>query len=341
MGRRILGGWLLGLVGLALLTGCSSKPTTKAPGKFRIAVIPKGTTHDFWRSIHAGALEAARERGNAEIRWDGPAKEDQRQEQQQIVERFASEQVSAIVLAPCDRQTLVAPVEAAMKKGIPVVIIDSGLELPAAARSGDKYLGYIATNNHQGGVEAAHRMIELVKDKDKPEVLMIRYQAGSESTEQREAGFRETMRTAPKIHFTEAADEAGATVDSAQKVAERLLSDRKKLDGIFAPNESSTVGVLRALEVLKRAGKVNLVGFDASPILMGALAQGKLQGLVLQDPFDMGYQAVWRAIDHLEGKPMPLERTRYTSLSVATKENMNEPEIRQLHARDLKKYLGD
>src|SRR5437660_6278389 len=135
----------LGLAAFAslALTGCSGgKPVGAA--KYRIAVIPKGTSHDFWKSIHAGAESGARQRGNVQILWEGPATEDQRHEQQQIVERFASEGVSAVALAPCDRTTLVSPVERTLKKGIPVVIIDSGLEMSDTIKNSDKYLGYVA-----------------------------------------------------------------------------------------------------------------------------------------------------------------------------------------------------
>jgi ribose transport system substrate-binding protein len=326
------------LLSAVVLGGCSAR---EPAAKYRIAVIPKGTSHDFWKFIHAGAKQAERDRSETKIIWDGPAKEDLRNEQQQIVERFTGQGVSAIVLAPCDRHTLVAPVEAALKKGIPVVIIDSGLELTDAIRGNDKYLGYVATDNRQGGVEAAKRMIELQKDKLRAKVLMLRYQTGSESTEQREAGFRDTIGTAANIEFIEAPDEAGATVDSAQKVADGLLSIHKELDGIFAPNESSTTGVLRALEVSNRAGTVNLVGFDASEGLINAMKASKLHGLVLQDPFDMAHQAVVRAIDFLEGKPMPADRTKYTNLKVATRENMNDPTILPLYERDLRALLGE
>jgi ribose transport system substrate-binding protein len=338
MFRSCLGGLAFGTIVVLALDGCSS--ATYKPAKYRIAVIPKGTTHLFWRMIHAGAIEAARERGDVQILWDGPPKEDQRDRQQQIVEQFTSEGASAIVLAPCDRQTLVAPVEAALRKGIPVVIMDSGLTLTDEIRDNDKYLGYVATDNRQGGVEAAKRVMEILEG-NKAKVLMIPYQKGSESTEQREAGFRETIRTAPNVTFIEATDEAGATEDSAQKVAERLLSDQHDLDGMFTPNESSTSGTLSALEVLQRAGKVKLVGFDASPTLINALHQGKLEGLVLQDPFDMGYQAVLRAIDHLEGKPLPKDHTRHTNLKVATRKNMNDPDIKRMYDRDLTPYLGE
>jgi ribose transport system substrate-binding protein len=329
----------LGLIlGACLAVGCGGP---KQSFKYRIVVIPKGTTHVFWKAIHAGAVKAGRECGDTQIVWEGPAKEDQRHEQLQIVERFTSEGVNAIVLAPCDRKTLVAPVDGALKAGIPVVIIDSGLDLSQKSRESDKYLGYVATDNRQGGVEGAGRMIEMVKAKPHAKVMMIRYQAGSESTEQREAGFRETIQAAKDINYIEAPDEAGATVDSAQQVAERLLSDHKDLDGIFVPNESSTTGVLRALEVLKRAGEVKLVGFDASEVLIHALRSGKLHGLVLQDPFDMGYQAVLRAHDVLEGKPLPEPRTRYNKPQVATPDNLEDPAIKRLYDLDLKPYLGE
>jgi ribose transport system substrate-binding protein len=327
------------LAGLVLLGGCTSN--RDAGAKYRIAVIPKGTSHLFWKSIHAGAVQAARERPGVEIVWDGPPKEDQRDRQQQIVERYTSQGITAIVLAPCDRQTLVAPVEAALRKNIPVVIIDSGLELTDAIRASEKYLGYVATDNRQGGVKAAKRMIELMKDKNPAKVLMIRYQAGSESTEQREAGFRETIRTAANIQFSEAPDEAGATQDSAQKVAERLLNDHKDLDGLFVPNESSAMGALNALKLLKRTGQVKLVGFDANPDLVQALESNRLFGLVLQDPFDMGYESVLRAVNFLEGKGAPKEKIKNTKLKILTKETMNDPAIKPLYDRDLTPYLGE
>jgi ribose transport system substrate-binding protein len=313
----------------------------ESPAKYRIAVVPKGISHDFWNSIHAGAVCAARERGDTEILWEGPPTEDQRQVQQQIVERFTSERVSALILAPCDRQTLVSPVEGAIKAGIPVVIIDSGLSHTILIRNSDKYLGYVATDNYQGGVDAATRMLEVLKGKERPKVVMIRYQSGSESTEQREAGFRETIKKG-KVNFSEAADEAGATVSSAQKVGELLLSDpaNSDLDGIFTPNESSTRGVLRALEGLNRAGTVKLVGFDANEILIKALREGKLHGLVLQDPFGMGKESVLRALDYLEGKK-PADKIKNTKLRVATKENMDTDDVHELYARDLRPFLAD
>jgi ribose transport system substrate-binding protein len=117
-----------------------------------------------------------------------------------------------------------------------------------------------------------------------------------------------------------------------------MLSNHPKLDAIFAPNESSTQGVLQALRASQLAGKIKLVGFDGSDILIAGLQAGDIHGLVLQDPFDMGYQAVMRAIDALEGK-MPTEPTRHTNLRVAIRENLDDPAVRGMYAPDLKSYL--
>jgi ribose transport system substrate-binding protein len=333
--------WLVAWLCVSLsLGGCRSAE----PPRFRIALIPKGTTHAFWQAIHAGALKAAKERGNAEIVWKGPATEDKHQEQCDIVERFTSERVDALILAPCNRQALVAPVEGAIKKSIPVVLIDSGLQLTPTITASDKYLGYIATDNKQGGREGAKHLVALLeagplKTKAKVRVLLLPYQANSESTEQREAGFAEMMKShADKVELVVNAEEAGATVATAQNVADRMLARHGDLDGLFTVNESSTHGTLLAMRSLKAAPKLLFVGFDGNDLLIEAVKKGEIQGLVLQDPFEMGYQATLRAIDALEGKA-PAQKDLATRLRVATPSNLDDPVIRAMYAPDLS-YLN-
>ena len=147
--------------------------------KWRVMVIPKGTTHEFWKTIHAGALKGAEEAGNVEIIWQGPQKEDDRSQQIQLVQGAVAAGVDGIVLAPLDARALVPPVEAAIAKGIPVVIIDSGLE-------STKIASYVATDNRNGGVLAANRLGELMKGEGK--IIVLRLQVGSASTEEPRAG---------------------------------------------------------------------------------------------------------------------------------------------------------
>ncbi len=209
--------------------------------KWRVIVIPKGTTHQFWETIHAGADKAAKELGNVELIWQGPQKEDDRTLQIQLVQNAVAAGVDGIALAPLDAKALVKPVEEAVDKGIPVVVFDSALE-------SSKTVGFVATDNYHGGVLAAERLGQLLNGEGR--IILLRYAVGSESTEQREKGFTDTMAAKfPKITYLSKDEYAGATSDTAQQKAQNLVTRyRGQVDGIFCPNESSTFGMLRALE---------------------------------------------------------------------------------------------
>jgi ribose transport system substrate-binding protein len=326
---------VLGLfVGLGLTVGNRAVPQdtdsmAEAKPKFTIAVIPKGTTHEFWKSIHAGAVKAGRELA-VEIIWKGPQKEDDREEQITVVENFIARQVDGIVLAPLDNLALTRPVRTAKRSGIPVVIIDSGLE-------SKDYVSFVATDNRKGGSLGARRLGELLGGKGK--VILLRYQEGSASTMNREAGFVETMEEEfPEIELISTNQYGGATTASAFRKAEGLLNRfRDEIDGIFCPNESTTFGMLRALQEAGLAGQVKFVGFDSSDKLVQALEAKELHGLVLQNPFRMGELGVRTMVKHLRGEEV--EKRIDTGVAVATPENMDEPEIRDLLSPDLSKYL--
>jgi ribose transport system substrate-binding protein len=310
------------------LAACGRKPAgpakTAASKTLQIAVIPKGTTHEFWKSIHAGAARAAGELG-VEIFWKGPQKEDDRAQQITVVEDFISRGVDGIVLAPLDDRALMRPVEDAMREKIPVVIIDSALQ-------GSDYVSYVATDNYKGGVLAARRLGELLEGQGR--IFLIRYQEGSASTVQREAGFYDTMtKEFPGVVFLVKDQYAGATTETAYQLAENLLSRFPDVQGVFAPNESSTFGTLRALQEGGLAGKVAFVGFDSSPKLVQSLGDGEIQGLVVQNPEKMGYLGVKTIVAHLRGEPV--EKVIDTGVVLATKDNMDNPEIKALLSPDL------
>lgn len=328
------------MAALALLVACNkeapgsgkSEPVTEGKGaasaKKRIAVIPKGTTHEFWKSVHAGANKAAKEL-DVEVIWKGPVREDDRDEQVKVVENFIADKVDAIVLAPLDDTALVPPVKDAAGEKIPVVIIDSDLKWDGRA-------SFVATDNYQGGVAAAERLGKLLEGKGK--AMMLRYQEGSASTMKREKGFVETLeKKFSGIELVSSNQYGGATTESSYKTAENLLVQHKELDGVFCPNESTTFGMLRALQDAGRAGKVKLVGFDASPKLVQALEKEEIYGLVVQNPFAMGELGVRAAMDVINGKKV--EKRVDTGVQVATKENMGEKAIQELLSPDLEAWL--
>jgi len=316
---------LLSSLAFVLLAACGGdqRPAEDA-GATTIAVIPKGMTHEFWKAIHAGAAQAAREFG-VEIIWKGPQKEDDRAQQITVVEDVISRGVAGIVLAPLDDRALVRPVQDAMRDKIPVIIIDSGLQ-------GRDYVSFVATDNYRGGVLGARRLGELMDGRGR--AFLIRYQEGSASTMERERGFLETVKAEyPGLSLLVQDQYAGSTTETAYQLAENLLSRFPDVEGIFCPNESSTFGTLRALQESKLAGRVKFVGFDSSPKLVQALRDGHLQGLVLQNPVKMGYLGVKMMVQHLRGEVLPAQVD--TGVTVATPENMDLDEVKVLLSPDL------
>lgn len=307
-------------------------PTTNK--KLTIAVIPKGTTHEFWKSIHAGsnkaAIELSSQGHDIEVIWKGPLREDDREQQIQVVEGFAAQGVSGIVLAPLDDRALARPVADAKRAGVPTVIIDSGLQ-------STDFVSFVATDNRKGGSLAADRMGELLNGKGK--VLVLRYAEGSASTTEREAGFIETIKQKyPGIELVSTDQYAGATRDTAKRASENLLNRfGDEVQGIFTPNESSTAGMLLALEDIGKAGKVSFVGFDVSQRFIDALTAGQLHGIVVQNPFNMGYLGVKTMVDSILGKPV--EQKIDTGVMLVTKENMSTPDVQALLHPPLDQYL--
>jgi ribose transport system substrate-binding protein len=323
-------------VTLCATLSCSRSGSSADPGKKKltIAVIPKGTTHEFWKSIHAGSNKAASELSGqgteVEVIWKGPLREDDREQQIQVVEGFASQGVSGIVLAPLDNRALVRPVEEAKRAGVPTVIIDSGLESKEIA-------SFVATDNRKGGMLAADRMGQLLNGKGK--VLMLRYQEGSASTQDREDGFLEQIKkNFPGIELISTDQYAGATRDTAKRASENLLNRYgDEVQGIFTPNESATAGMLLALQDIGKAGKVTFVGFDASQPFIDAMNNNQLHGIVVQNPFNMGYLGVKTMVDHLSGKP--IEKRIDTGVLIVTRDNLQSPEIQTLLHPPLDQYL--
>ena len=301
-----------------------------------IAVIPKGTTHEFWKSIHAGAVKAQRELEAAgtpvKLFWKGPLREDDRDQQIQVVENFTTRGVSGIVLAPLDAQALIAPVRAAKKAGIPTVVIDSALnsDVPAAS---------VMTDNFKGGQMAADHLAGLLSGRGK--VLMLRYQVGSASTEAREAGFLDALKKHPGLELVSADQYAGATRETAYQAAQNLMNRYgKDLSGVFCPCEPITITLTKALrEIGQGGGRVKVVGFDAGTQSVADLKSGDVQALVVQNPMRMGYLGVKTVVARIRNQPV--EARVDTGITLVTATNQTDPDVQELLRPPLAKYLGE
>lgn len=307
------------LAGAAVLGACNRR------SRRTIAVIPKGRAHLFWQSVHAGAVAAARE-DDLDIVWNGPSTETDFNGQLQIVDAMINRRVDAICLAPIDKKVMVSVVDRAAAQKIPVVIFDSGIDT-------ENFVSQVATDNYKAGEMAADRMAGILGGKGK--VVMVAVQPGAASTMAREQGFEDRMaRQYPGIAI---ADKRYGMADFAKSraVAENMLTAFSDLNGLFASNESSTVGAAQALK--SRAAAVKMVGFDWSPPLLDDLRAGLIDSLVVQNPFQMGYESVRSAAKAIRGEPV----TKINNLPprLIRKEDLDLPDVQAHLNPDLKKYL--
>lgn len=311
--RRLVLGLLIGLCGLAGTALAEQK-------KLQLVFIPKSSDQVFWDLMRQGVERAVREDGHVQLTWRGPAHNDDTDSQIRILQVYTRPDVDAILITPTDRTRLVEPVRAATALGIQVAVVDSGLD-------GDAYASLVTTDNLMGGRLAAQRMAELLGKQGR--VLLMRTVAGSASTDERAQGFIAYLKEhAPKVVVV-ADVHGGGSTGRALRSAQGLLKKYPTVDGVFAVNESSTEGVLRALRESGLAGRVKFVGFDATALLLAGLEKQDIHGLVIQNPQQMGYLAVKAAVAGVRKTPLP-ERAIYTDTTLVTRENMHTPAIQKL-----------
>ena len=295
-----------------LAIGCSSSTSD-----YTIAVIPKGLGHQFWKTVHSGA-DAAGKDFNAEILWNGPAKETEVAKQISIVQDMISRGVDAIVMAACDENALIDTIQLAMNAGITVVTIDSGVK-------SDLPVSFVATDNIAGAVAAADTLSELVGGKG--DVGLLPFVPGAATSEMRESGFIKGLENHPDLNLVSKLY-THSDVAKALAATQDMMTSNPDLTGIFAANEAACLGAMRAIEAAGKSGEIILVAFDASEDQVTALEKGLVQALIVQNPFRMGYDGVKAAIDHIEGRPV--EKRVDTGVVVVTAENLNDPAIQEL-----------
>ncbi len=295
--------------------------------QLRIAVIPKGQTHIFWQSVHAGAVKAGGEFG-AQILWNGPATELDLSKQIGIVDDFINQHVDGIALAPAHGESLVPVVEHANDEHIPVAIFDSGIKT-------DNFVSYVSTDNYKGGSMAADRMAIILPNGGKIAVLATT--PGGVSTMEREAGFKETLaKNSPKIQIV--AFQYGMS-DRAKSlaVAEDILTANPDIAAIFCSNESGSIGAVQGAKSHNLAGKVKIVGFDSSPTLIEDVQAGNIDSLVVQNPFNMGYMVVKSLVDKIHGQTP--EKRIDTGATLVTAANLKDQAVQDLLNPPIQKYL--
>lgn len=260
----------------------------------KILVIPKGVRVQYWKWVKQGALDAGRDR-SAEVVFRGPWASDDYQAQIGILKKGLEEGVDAIVIAPNHTVHSATLLAQAVQQGVIVVLIDSDMEF-------EDRVSLVASDNYLAGRLGAEFLFSLMGGKGT--ALLLRYVKDNASTLAREKGFMDAAaKLSPALTVVEYG-EAGVNTGAAYRHVMDALADHPEISGIFSTGESTSVGAIRALREMHLNGMVNMVGFDYTQDIHEALADGTLNGVVVQSPYQIGYQGVMAACDALEGKPV-------------------------------------
>ncbi len=291
--------------------------------EYSIAVVPKGTDKARWQAIHAGAVKASEELAaegiNVNILWKGDnvARSDK---QIQVVDTFTGQRLSGILVASLDESHLGGNVRFDRDSDLPMVHIDSGLDA-------DRPISYVATDNFQGGAIAADRIGQLTEGVGN--VILLRHKQGDSNSEAREAGFIERIRRGyPSIRMLSIDQYSGDSMREADEAAQYLLNRYgRRVNAVFASSVEGADAMLNALRNFNLAGQVFLVGYEASPATLDAIRTGEIQGLVVTNPYRMGYVGVTTLVDHIQGGNSPTMVD--TGVTLVTMSNIESSEVQE------------
>jgi len=307
----------------ALVLTAFSFGTVHAKDDIYIPVVSKGYQHEFWQTVKLGSDTAAKELG-VKTSFVGPADETQINQQIQLMEDMMARQPQAILLAALDANALVLPVEMAKSRGVEVATFDSGV-------NSDIPKSFIATNNIKAGGDAAVALGDMLKGKGK--VGIIAHVAGTQSAIERSEGFIEVMKASyPDIELLEIQYSDGDPQKAMDKTIDMYRAN-PDLAAVYATNEGATTGVANAISSMQLSGKVLVMGFDSTEGIISFLKAGTIQGFIVQDAYQIGYQGLTTLYHILEGKEVP--KVVDIPVVIITKANIDSPEMQSvLHPFD-------
>ena len=281
-----------------------------------IAFVPGVMGNAFYVSMECGIrAEAAKYGFNITIQG---AQQFDPSLQLPIVNAVVAAKPAGLLIAPTDSKAMFAPISEAVSAGIKVALVDTTLD------DTSKVITAIATDNIAGGASAADALAKLIGEKG--EVMVIAFQAGASTSDQRQRGFEAEIKKFPNIKYigfqisnndpSKAATEVGST-----------LAAHPDLAGIFATNDRSAEGAATGLRVADRVGAVKIVGFDAGDTQIRQLKDGLVHALIAQQPYQIGVAGVDAIANALTGKSVDHSLT--TGTVTITKNNLQEPEIQK------------
>lgn len=283
-----------------------------------IAFVPGVVGNAFYISMECG-IRAEAEKYGFTVNMQGPQQFDPTL-QTPIVNGVVAANPAGLLIAPTNSKALFGPISAAVDAGTKVALVDTTLD------DTSKVLTAIATDNAAGGAAAADALAKLIGEKG--EVMVIAFQAGASTSDQRQKGFEEEIKKYPNITYVGFQISNNDPAKSAAEVTSTLAA-HPDLAGIFATNDRSAEGAATGLRNANKVGVVKMVGFDAGPSQVKQLEDGLVQALIAQSPYQIGVEGIDAIAKALQGQSVDHKVT--TGTVTITKGN--------LHALETKKGL--
>ena len=314
MGKRRMAVLLCVCLLAGALSGC--KATQNNP---RVAVIVKSVGSDFFRNMRNGVNSAATEFQVA-VTFEGPDSEEDYVTQNRMIAQAVENNVDAIVLSAIDYERSVAAVENAVRHGIRVITVDSGVH-------SDQVSQFIGTDNRQAGRAAADAAVKRLDEQQPVYIGVVNYMNATDNGKLREEGFREAILQAPNAAVL-ASVTVDSTVEAATEGAIRLLQDNPEINVLVGFNEWLTLGIGEAIRREGAAGRVRGVGFDSNIVSVAMLETGEMDALVVQNPFAMGYLGVKNAAALIDGKVR--DKEVYTATVTVDRNNLYDADVQKI-----------
>lgn len=298
------------------LAGCGGSSTGSDDGRLEVVYVPGLTGNPFYNTVACGAKSKAKELG-VDFSTQGSPEFDVAK-QTTIVNAVVAGQPDALMIAVTDATAMRVPLTAAKEAGIDVITIDGDLADKSIA------LTNIQSDNEEGGALAADNLAKLVGGKGA--VLGINQSPGNPIGEAREKGFRDALAKYPGMTYAGTQYSENATAKAAS-IASAAASSNPDLVGVYTMSTNNTEGAITGVREAGRTGAVKVVGYDTSEPILQALADGKVDGIVVQYPYGEGQTGVQSAVDASKGKKVPREQT--APFVFATPQNQATPEVQE------------
>lgn len=281
-----------------------------------IPVISKGFQHQFWQAVKLGAEKAAKE-FDVDITFEGPETEAMVDKQIDMLQTALNKKPKAICLAALDSKACIPLLEKAKTANIPVIGFDSGVDsnIPVATA---------ATNNVAAAALAADKMAQLIGGSG--EIAVIVHDQTSRTGIDRRDGFVNRIKSAYKNITIVDLQYGGGDQLKTTDLAKAIMQAHPKLKGFFGANEGSAIGVINAVNEMKKAGKIVVIGYDSGKLQLDAIRSGLMAGAITQNPVGIGYEAVKAAVMEIKGQP--IKKNIDTGFYWYDKSNIDNPEIK-------------